>query len=596
MLDILNYPFDSEEILKHRKKIRKSLIESLNPSAKPLKIAVLGGSTTHDIISCLELFLLDLGYDPQFYESDYGMYYEDAIFPNEKLLQFKPDFIFVHTSLRNLKSFPLSVELSENQVMDKINEAFDHFCGIWKSLEEKFNCPIIQNNFEFPSWRLFGNSDSVNIHGMVYCVNLLNMKFAEYARDHSNFFINDLNYISSYFGIENWSDPKYWHMYKYAMNYSLIPEFSYSVFKIIRSQLGRNKKVLCLDLDNTLWGGVIGDDGIGGIEIGEENPEAQSFSEFQKYIKSQKQIGAVLCINSKNDYENAIYGLNHPESILKPDDFADIKANWNSKDRNLIEIADDLTLLPESFVFIDDNPAEREIILQNIPDCAVPKFSTPDECMKILDGAGYFEVTNLSKSDTMRGEMYKENAKRKTLQKSFSDYGKYLESLEMHAEIDSFKEIYYQRIFQLCGKSNQFNLTTRRYSLAEIENIAASSEYISLSGRLQDKFGDNGIVSLVVGKIVGKELHIELWLMSCRVLKRGMEYAMLDELVKRAKENNIEKIYGYYYKTPKNAMVSDLYGSFGFKKTESCENGDGVWEMPISSYKNKNKYIKVNNL
>ena len=258
-------------------------------------------------------------------------------------------------------------------------------------------------------------------------------------------------------------------------------------------------------------------------------------------------------------------------------------------------MAKELNLLPESFVFVDDNPAEREIVSAQINGVATPDIGSVENYIRIVDHAGYFEVTNLSKDDAKRNEMYKQNAERLKLEQSFSDYGEYLNSLEMKGTIKSFEPVYLDRIAQLSNKSNQFNLTTKRYTRNEIEEVAESSEYIDIYGKLEDKFGDNGVVSVVIGHINGEVLDMDLWIMSCRVLKRDMEFAMMDQLVKKALEKGIKTIKGYYYPTPKNNMVREFYKLMGFTKVEEDSEGNTVWEFVVkSSYTNQNKWIKVN--
>jgi FkbH-like protein len=271
-----------------------------------------------------------------------------------------------------------------------------------------------------------------------------------------------------------------------------------------------------------------------------------------------------------------------------------ICANWQPKDQNLVETANSLQLLPESFVFVDDNPAEREIVSGQIPGIAVPEFDSPMECIRVLDHAGYFEATTLSQADASRSEMYRANAARQQFAQTYENYTEYLLGLSMEAQIEDFTPVSLPRIVQLTNKSNQFNLTTRRYSQSEMETILQDDSYLRLSGRLADKFGDNGIVSVVLGKQEQDVLHIQLWLMSCRVLKRDMEFAMLDTLVQGCQERHIKTILGYYYKTGKNAMVKDLYKTFGFTKKQENENGDSVWELEVAGYQKKNHVITVN--
>ncbi|MBR2085551.1 MAG: HAD-IIIC family phosphatase, partial [Oscillospiraceae bacterium] len=390
-----------------------------------------------------------------------------------------------------------------------------------------------------------------------------------------------------------WLEPKYWHLYKYALAVPAIPDFAYNLSNIICSLMGRNKKVLALDLDNTLWGGVVGDDGQAGLEIGQETAAGQVFAELQSFVKAHKELGVLLTVCSKNDYENAISGLEHPDGVLKPDDFTLIKANWEPKSKNLLDSAAELNLLPESFVFVDDNPAEREIVAAQLPDTVTVGFETPEECILALDRSGYFEVTSLSRDDAKRGEMYKANAQRAAAQAQFADYHDFLLSLQMTAEIRDFDEVHLPRITQLTNKSNQFNVTTKRYTQSEMEAVMHDDRYIRRYGRLIDKFGDNGIVSVVIGRIEGKSLHIDLWLMSCRVLKRDMELAMLDAVVQAARERGLKEIIGYYYPTKKNSMVRELFGTFGFAKEHEDAEGNSVWKLEVSSYQPRNTVIEI---
>ncbi|SKB87331.1 HAD-superfamily phosphatase, subfamily IIIC/FkbH-like domain-containing protein [Lachnospiraceae bacterium] len=591
----LEYPFDGNYIIKKKKSIRRQLLSDESVRFTPLKIAILGGETTNDIKNILELFLLNNKIKPEFYESEYNMYYEDAMFPNPELESFAPELIFFCTCNRNISEYPV-IEDSKEAVENKLNGTFERFRAMWDQVAEKYRCPIIQNNFEPPFYRLLGNRDSWDIHGRTNFINRLNQLFAEYAASHENFYIHDINYEASVIGLSNWSDTSYWHMYKYGVSVPAIPYFSFNVANIIKSFMGRNKKVLMLDMDNTLWGGVIGDDGADNIEIGQETAMSQVYSEFQSYAKSLKSLGVLLAVNSKNDHDTAIKGLERPDSILHPDDFVNMKINWEPKSRNLVNAASELNLLPESFVFADDNPAEREIIRQEVAGASVPEIGDrPEHYIEILDRSGFFEVTNLSADDLKRNEMYKANAERSAAQASFQNYDDYLKSLEMDGEIQSFIPAYMARIAQLTNKSNQFNLTTKRYTQSEIEAAAGDDSYITLYGKLKDKFGDNGVVSVVIGNVKDDECHIDLWIMSCRVLKRQMENSMMDALYKECSSRGLKKIVGYYYPTAKNNMVREFYAERGFEKISEDPDGNTVWEFDLSKpYTKQNTVICVN--
>ncbi|MBD9083401.1 MAG: HAD-IIIC family phosphatase [Lachnospiraceae bacterium] len=589
----LEYPFDPEWILKKKKALKRELLQNTQQTFLEKKIAILGGSTTRDIRDILELFLLNYGIRPCFYESEYNQYYADGMFPNPALEEFHPDILYIHTSNRNIEQYP-SLEDDRTLVTQKLQAEYERFQALWEHLHAVYGCPVIQNNFEPPLYRLLGNRDASDHRGRWNYIQRLNQMFYEYADTHQDFYIHDICYEAADYGLERWSDPFYWNMYKYAMCVPAIPYTAFQLARIIKSIFGRNKKVLNLDLDNTLWGGVIGDDGPENIEIGQETSLGQTYAEFQDYLKQHKKLGVLLSVNSKNNEETALSGLERADSVLKREDFVAFRANWEPKSHNLYATAEELKLLPESFVFVDDNPAEREIVRQEVPGAAVPEITKVEEYIRVLDRSGFFEVTNFSEDDLKRNEMYLANEQRNRMQKNFSDYGDYLRSLEMKAQIGAFDPAYFSRIAQLTNKSNQFNLTTHRYSQSEIEQIAADPQYLTLCGRLEDKFGDNGVVSIVIGRKEKDVLQIELWLMSCRVLKRDMEYAMMDTLVKQCRDCGIRQIYGYFYPTAKNAMVKDFYALQGFEKLEEDVDENAKWSFRIpEQYTLKNQVITV---
>lgn len=588
----LQYPFDSEWILKKKKSIKRTLLADGSSRIKK-KIAVLGGSTTSDVIAALELFLLNNGIEPEFYESEYAQYWQDAVFGNPELDGFSPDIIYIHTTVRNIDFAP-SVRMPLEEIDAALDERYARLEQMWTSLADKFHCPIIQNNFEMPYYRLLGNRDVYDLHGLTSFVNRLNDRIYAYAREHQSFFVNDINWLSANIGLEKWADTKYWFMFKYAMSLSSIPPLAFQVASIIKSVFGKNKKCIAVDLDNTMWGGIVGDDGVDNLEIGQETGTSQAFYEFQQYVKAHKDLGVLLTVCSKNEEENALAGLSHPEGAVRPDDFIIIKANWEPKSINLENTARELNVMSDSIVFADDNPAEREIVRQQTP-CAVPEIGQVTDYIRVLDRNAYFEATTLSEDDLKRGDMYKANIQRSQAQASFADYTEYLLSLDMQAEIGPFKDVYLARIAQLTNKSNQFNLTTLRCTQAQMEEFAASENHITQYGKLTDKFGDNGVVSVVFGEKQGTALDIRLWLMSCRVLKRDMELAMLDGLVAQAKAAGITKLIGTYIPTAKNKMVKDFYPDvLGFSPVSAAEDGTTVWELDITDYKNKNHVIKVN--
>ena len=590
-MDCFHYPLDTAQLLRKKRRIRRELLAQLpNPLHK--NIAILGGSTTNEVADQLGLFLLRYGIEAAFYQSEYGRYWQDAMFGTPELDAFAPDVIYIHTNWRNIETFPTTAS-TPAEIEEMLEAEYNRFAAMWQALANKFHCPIIQNNFDRPNYRLLGNRDVWDPHGRTNFLARLNQKFYAYAASHENFFINDIDYLSADYGLTAWGDAFYWHMYKYAMCLDAIPSLANSLANIIKSIYGRNKKVLALDLDNTLWGGVVGDDGVDGIAVGPEVPEGQVYAEFQSYCKALKSIGVVLAVDSKNDEQNALAGLNHPDGVLRPDDFVAIKANWDPKDRNLQAIAEELNLGVDSFVFADDNPAERAIVAAQLPGVETPALDGAENYIKMLDHGGYFEVTALSGEDLKKTELYHANAERRRAQAAFADYGAYLDSLAMKATIRPFEPLYLQRIAQLTNKSNQFNLTTLRCSEEDIRAMSTDPAWLCLYGKLEDRFGDNGVVTVVAGQQEGALLHLRLWLMSCRVLKRGMEDAMMDAVVADAAARGVKTICGYYYPTAKNAMVKEFYAEMGFARIKADENGNTVWNLDVAAYTARHPHMEI---
>lgn len=592
MRDEIQYPLDAGYLLRKKKSIRRTLLQGGDFLKK--RIAVLGGSTTAEVKDLMELLLLRDRIQPVFYESEYNRYYEELIFPNPVLDDFAPEIIYLHTSSVNLKTLP-SVHENHESIEAHLAGEMSSYQAMWDEISRKYNCPIIQNNFELPHFRGLGNLDAYDIHGRCRFITELNARFAEEARQRKNLHINDINYLAAWFGLERWYDKAFWYSYKYAMNCDALPLVADSVASIIKAIFGKTKKCLVLDLDNTLWGGVIGDDGPSGIKIGKETAEAEAYTDFQGYIKGLKERGVILAVCSKNDPANAKEGFAHPDSVLNLDDFSVFLANWDPKHENIRAISAALNIGMDSLVFIDDNPVEREIVRVQAPEVAVPEMGSHiGDYINVLDKTGYFETVSLSADDLMRTNFYAANNLRLNLQSTYANYDQFLKSLEMKAEIKPFTPLYLDRITQLINKTNQFNLTTRRYTKAEVEHALQSDRYITLYGRLTDKFGDNGLVSVMIGEIRDADLHLDLWLMSCRVLKRGLEEAMFNSLMAVSQLKNINTIYGYFYPTAKNGMVSGLFEQMGFISVGPTACCDSVWQFDLNgSYTPKNLNIEV---
>ena len=569
-MDPFAYPLDTATILQKKRSLKRTLLEQ--PGLIEKKVALLSGSTIGEIKNILELFLLRQGIKPVFYEGGYGLFFENLVFDDGSLAAFAPDLIYIHTSVRNLKLWPNPGDGPE-QVQQKLSAEYSRFEQAIRAALG-FGCPVICNNFDLPVYRVMGNREGSALEGRVHFVRQLNQQLASLVQASSNLYLNDLAYLQALHGMDRFSSQTAWYAYKYAVSIDCIPYLCQSIANITKSLFGKNKKALALDLDNTLWGGIVGDDGPEGIVLGSESPAGMAYSEFQSYLKELSSLGVLLNVCSKNQEEAALSGLARADSVLTREDFICFKANWEPKSHNVAAMAKELNILPESIVFVDDNPAEREIVRQELPGVAVPEMTCPEEYIAVLDRSGYFEVTTLSADDAKRSAMYRQNLERSQLEQSFGDYNDYLKSLDMHCQIGRFDAPHAERITQLINKTNQFNLTTRRYTAAEISALMENPDYLTLYGRLTDRFGDNGLVTAIIGHREGKVLDLELWIMSCRTFKRRLEHAMFDQLVAQAKAMGIETIIGHYYPTAKNLLVRDFYATIGFEQIAQDDEGN----------------------
>jgi FkbH-like protein len=588
--DCLNYPFDIKEILRKRKSIRNELLQQT--SLLDVRIVVLGGSTTSEIRSIAELFLLKSGFRPAFFESQYAKYFEDVVVDASALRAFRPDIAFVHTTQVNLVNAPRMYD-PEHRVEECLQAELGRYQSMWSVLTDEIGCLVIQNNFELPPTRSLGGLDSTECFGRSHFLERLNLEFARAARQNPKLVINDIHYLSARIGLDNWFDPEYWFSYKMAVSHTGTVHLAHALSKLVRAAYGKSRKCLVLDLDNTLWGGVIGDDGVNGIKIGKETPQGEAFTSFQQYCRELNERGILLAVSSKNEPENAKQGFSHRDTVLKLENFTSFQANWDPKPASIERVARDINIGLDSLVFVDDNPCERELVSAQLPQVSVPDVSEVSRFAEFIDREGYFEAVRLNQDDARRAAFYAGNNDRAAYQSRFADYGEFLAFLDMKAEIGPFSPSTLARICQLTNKTNQFNLTTRRYTLADMEAMAQGSRFITLYGRLEDRFGDNGLVSVVAGKIAERKVHVELWLMSCRVLKRNMEHAMLDALAARAIELGAEEIIGYYHRTPKNDMVCDHYGKLDFELVSLAEDrSSSVWRLSLNDYKPRNRHIR----
>ena len=453
-----------------------------------------------------------------------------------------------------------------------------------EKLHNDFECEIIIDNFELPLFRYLGNYDSSSSLSILRSINSINLMINQDSEKLGYLHICDRSYISSKFGHQQWKDYGLWLSAKYSVSYHGISYLSYLISKIIESIMGNSKKCLVLDLDNTLWGGVIGDDGIDGIILGKESSIGEAYLDFHSYIKKLKNRGIILAVCSKNDLEIAKSGFDHPDSILKVDDFVAFKANWENKAKNIYDISQEINLGLESIVFFDDYTVERDLVRKELDGIvSVPEIGNDvTRYREIIDASELFNITSISNEDKLRNDFYLNDRKEVALNQ-FNNYDDYLKSLNMTSEIQSFNQTYSNRITQLINKTNQFNLTTKRTTKAEIDSLINNNSVISLYAKLNDKFGENGLVSVICGAIDKDQVVIDLWLMSCRVFKRTLENSVINEFLK-LQNLKIKYCNCKYIPTPKNKIVSNLYEDIGFSLKSETETLK-IFELDLKNLK-----------
>ncbi len=536
---------------------------SKNTDLIEVKIAILAGSTVGILKDFLETFLLLYNIRSVFWEGSYNRVFEESVFENEELDRFHPDFVYIHMSNRNL-DFHSQRSFNGPEAVD---EYFDKLKTIWDSLKKKYNCSIIQNTFEYYPYRVIGNSARYNGNGLLFCVDRLNSKIAEYSGCHEHILLNDLNYLSSYYGLSGWYNDNFWYLYKYPFDMKVMPAIAANIAALIKAVSGKNKKSLILDLDNTLWKGEIGEIGTDRIEMTSETAGGEQFQLFQKYLLMLQKHGILLNICSKNDHEEAIKGLRTPGTTLLESDFTIKKINWEEKYKNIIEILSELNLGNDSSVFIDDNAIELDSASEFVKGLETIEADNVSSVIARLENEHFFEMVRSNREDLERAKYYEDNRQRTIEQSRFTDYGEYLRSLNMSCIISPITESNMDRALQLINKTNQFNLNASRLARPEIYDIMTDNDTITLTGRLIDKFGDNGIVTILIAKLIDDTAYIDTWVMSCRVFKRDLEYAIWAVLLKETKKRGMKKIVGMYKSTEKNQKYASFYTSLGLKNS-----------------------------
>jgi FkbH-like protein len=421
-----------------------------------------------------------------------------------------------------------------------------------------------------------------------------NRMLALQARRNSHLVL-DVNALANMVGHSAWSAGRYWYAAKYPFATSMIPLYADNVMRILAAQMGRSRRVLVLDLDNTMWGGIVGDDGIEGLALGSGSPLGEAHSALQRMALSLKQRGIILCVSSKNDETIALDAFrNHPEMTLKEEDIVAFRVNWDDKAANIKAISDAIDLGLDCFVFLDDNPAERKRVRDALPSVAVPELPEDvGDWLPVFQAAGYFEQTSFSKEDQLRGGFYKANALRAAQMERIGDHDDYLRSLGMTLSIAPFDDSGRKRIAQLISKSNQFNLTTRRYSEAEIAALQSKPDAMTIQARLEDIFGDNGMISVVICRQAGQCWEVDSWIMSCRVLGRRVEEAILQYLVEQARLRGITEIIGRYIPTARNGLVRDHFSKLGFTRIDAQPSGETTWRLAVDGHCDRQLPLKV---
>ena len=545
-----------------------------------LKLAILGGPTTTHLCWLVCNFLRAQGIHVEIFEGEYGLFRQSVMLPDARLDAFRPDFVFFATNSRDLPELP-SASMSPADFDLWVAEEAGKWGQLWQMAHERWGSQIIQNLFELPPWGVYGHYvHRVRVSGE-RALQDLNQAWLADAPAYVVF--HDPQMLALEAGARLWFDPRFYHEAKMPCGPECLPMYAHSVASLVLAAKGKSKKVLVLDLDNTLWGGVVGDDGVGGLRIGQGSAEGESFLAFQKYAKLLSRRGVLLAVCSKNDFNNAAEPFEKiPEMALKLADFSSFRANWNNKADNLRAIAEELNLGLDSFVFVDDNPAERALVRRFLPQVAVPDMPPdPADYVQALARHRYFETVALTEEDAKRSDFYRQNRQRRQMAETHADIESFLRSLDMQARVEPIGPTNIERSTQLINKSNQFNLTTRRCTLAEIKDKAESQDWATFTISLRDTLGDNGLISVILARQTGAELAIDTWVMSCRVLQRGVEQLAVEALIGEAQKRKCRRLTGCYVPTPKNQMVSNLYGSMGFTLEKTDENGTTHWARSI---------------
>jgi FkbH-like protein len=549
------------------------------PVERATRVALLGFCTTSYYAKVLRGIGTAAGFPITTFESEYNTVEQTLLDELSTLYDFKPQAIIFVTAVQTLRDRLLAVELAQRS-----EAAESEAAALVSQIKRAARLPgvtVIVHELVIPYERAWGNFSSRIEGSLGNVVTQINARLRALAKVLPNVFTLNCDHIAAWLGKKLWFDERLWFYSKSFCHPEALPLVAGQALDIIRAVQGKVLKCVALDLDNTLWGGVIGDDGLQGIRLGDLG-DGEAYVRFQRWLKELAARGILLAVCSKNDEARARAPFqNHADMVLREADLACFIANWDNKADNLRQLAKRLNIGLDAVVFLDDAPFERNLVRQLVPEVCVPEMpDDPAEFVPYLESLNLFEATQVSAEDRQRTEFYKANALREEEQSKFADVNDYLVSLKMTAAFERFDDDHLPRISQLVERTNQFNLTTIRHSAAELKTLAQDAGYFPFFVTLEDRFGDNGLISVVIGKRAGQKLEIVTWLMSCRVISRRLEEFVLARLIEVAQNAGLQSLFGKYEPTPKNEIVAGHYERLGFKPTGTA----GVWELPLAAY------------
>ncbi len=566
--------------------------KSLDPLV-PFRLAILSNSTIDFLIPALVVSAARHGIALEIIQPAYDQVAQEALNPDSAVNSSKPDAVLFALDYRGL---PLKLSLGDaGAASATVQGALGYLQALRNGIKANANAVCIFQTFAPPVETLFGSLDRALPGTLRSLIDGINRELATYVLDSGDVLL-DVAAVAETVGLANWHNTQLWNLGKFSFSDEWIPLYGDHLARTVAAIRGKSRKVLVLDLDNTVWGGVIGDDGLEGIKVAQGDARGEAHLAVQRLALDLRQRGIVLAVSSKNTDAVAREPFEkHPEMLLKLNHIAVFQANWNDKATNLQAIAEELSLGLDSLVFLDDNPAERGLVRKLLPQVAVPELpEDPAWYMRTLAAAGYFEAVAFASEDLNRAGFYQDNAKRAHLQKQVGGVDAYLASLDMTITFQPFDSTGRARIVQLINKSNQFNLTTRRYTDPEVEAAENAPQVFTLQVRLADIFGDNGMISVVICRLEEAGVwEIDTWLMSCRVLGRKVENMVLREILQHARQAGIHRLLGVYRPTDRNHLVIDHYAKLGFAKIGEESDGLIRWELLVETSEPDSAPMKV---